>query len=112
MTGTAVQQPRRAMAAHVEECLNAEIRSPHSHQRLAQEIKRVVVPWIRYVAEMAYHLPGSRKYALLFGFKKIRIAVDPAGQAEPLQTGGNLCGQVVVQRAFRFHDSPALLKSC
>src|ERR1700722_8624542 len=112
MTGTAVQQARRAVTAHIEKRFHTALLAAQRDQGFTEEIERVVIAGIRYVIEVANHLPGSRKYALLLGFQEIRIPIDPARKAESFQTGGNLCGQVVMQRARCFHDSWAPLKPC
>src|SRR5580693_3783338 len=104
MTGTAVQQPRGAMTAHVEKCLYAPVLTAHCDQGFTQKIKRVVVAGVGDVIEVTNHLPGGGKYALLLGFQEIRVPIDPARKAEAFQIGGNLCGQIVMQRARCFHD--------
>ncbi len=77
------------MAADVEECLDAVILAAHRDQGLAEKIQRVVVAGIRNVVEVADYLPGRRKYPLLLGVEKIRVAVDPARQTEAVQIGGD-----------------------
>ena len=87
---TAVEQPRGTMPAHVEEGFDVAVLAAHRHQGLAEKIQGVVVAGIRYIVEVAHDLPRSGKHALLLGFEEIRIPVDPSGQAESFQVGGNL----------------------
>ena len=78
------------MPADVEERLDTAILAAHRDQGLAQEIQGVVIAGIGYVVEVAHDLPGRGEYALLLGLQEIRIPVDPAGETESLQAGGNV----------------------
>ncbi len=97
MTCTAVQQPCRAVTAHIEKHLYHPVLPAHRDQGLAQEIQSVVIAGIRYVVEMAYHLPRGGEYPLLLGRQEIRVAIYPSGETEPFQAGGDLRGYIVVQ---------------
>src|SRR5580658_9217625 len=66
MPGGAVEKPGGAMAADVEESLDAVIAPAHRDYGLAQEIQRVVIARSRYVAKVADDLPRRGKDLLFF----------------------------------------------
>ena len=89
MTGSAVQQPRRAMPADIEERRHCVVLSAHRDQGLAQEIQRMVIAGFGYVAQVAYHLPRIGEHALLLGFQEFRVPIGPARETESFEADGN-----------------------
>ena len=101
---TAVEQPRCAVPAYIEERPDAAVRTAHRHQRFIQEVQRVIVPGVRDVAQMADDLPRRRKDAFFLGFQEIGVTVYPAREAETVEARRARSGLVGSRRAVCIHD--------
>src|SRR5688572_3649206 len=83
-----VEQPRRAMAAHIVENPYCAVVAAQGKQHLADEVEALVIAGLRNLGYVADDLPRRTEDALPFQREELGIRIRPRGQAEIL--GGRL----------------------
>ena len=87
--GLAIDQPRAAMAADIGERAYRPVRPANDEDALAEQFERAPIAGGRDVALMADDLPRRADHPRHLHIEIIRIAIDPAGQAEIVQRIGS-----------------------
>lgn len=80
-----IGNPRRTMTADIVKSPNLTIIPRNDDHAFAQIVKAVPVTRLGDVIHMAYDLPAWPNHLCHFRLEEVRIMIDPAGQALPVQ---------------------------
>ena len=82
-----IQKPRRAMSASVVKASDLAVFATHGNDRLAHELKGMIVARVRNVVLMANELPRLAENRLLLELEELGVVVDPGRETEAVFVG-------------------------